>query len=313
MDRNVLVIVGPTASGKTSISIKLAEEFNGEIVSADSMQIYKYMDIGTAKPTIEEMRGIRHHLIDELYPDEEFSVASYYTLANKYIDEILSRGKLPIVVGGTGLYIKALTENMNFTETVCDWDFRERMKLEAQNRGNSYLHDKLKAVDEEAARKIHVNDVKRVIRALEVYEYTKLPISEHRKRSIGKKADKRFVFIGLTMDRDKLYDRINKRVDIMVENGLIDEVENLINNGYTPGLVSMQGLGYKEVVWYLQGKLNLDEMLDLLKRDTRRYAKRQYTWFRRNEDIKWIDIGNEADSQHAIKIIKDYLAINGII
>lgn len=313
MNKNVIVIVGPTASGKTDTSINIAQEINAEIISADSMQIYKYMDIGTAKPTKQEMRGIKHYLIDEVCPDEEFSVANYYTYANKYIDNVFEKGKIPIVVGGTGLYIKALTENMNFTQTICDWDFRNRMKADVRKKGNEYLHEKLKQVDAEAASKIHSNDVKRVIRALEVYEYTNIPISVHQKMTLGKVSDKSYLLLGLTMDRDKLYDRINKRVDKMINMGLIEEVCSLLKMGYRPELISMQGLGYKEVVWYLQGKLNFEEMINILKRNTRRYAKRQYTWFNSNKDIIWIDMADAENRDGMIKKVKQYLAINGII
>ncbi|HHW47441.1 MAG TPA: tRNA (adenosine(37)-N6)-dimethylallyltransferase MiaA, partial [Clostridiaceae bacterium] len=237
---NVIVIIGPTASGKTSLSIELAKDLNGEIVSADSMQIYRYMDIGTAKPDEEERQGIKHYLIDEVNPDEEFSVARFQQLAYKYIDQILRKGKLPIVVGGTGLYINSLLYNINFSETVSDWKLRERLKNEAKEKGNAYIHDMLKKIDPEAAAKIHPNDVKRVIRAIEVYEHTKKTISYHQKVSRLEPPKYNYIKIGLRMDRQKLYDRINKRVDLMIEKGLVREIEKLVELGYDKNSVAMQ-------------------------------------------------------------------------
>jgi tRNA dimethylallyltransferase len=307
----VVIIVGPTASGKTSLSIELAKELNGEIVSADSMQVYKYMDIGTAKPDENEMSGIKHYLVDEIYPDEDFSVARYQELALKYIGDILSKGKQPIVAGGTGLYINSLIYNINFTETISDWELREKLKNEALEYGNEFLYEKLKEIDPEAAEKIHVNDLKRIIRAIEVYEYTKTPISKHQEVSKKNPPIYNFVVFGLKMDRERLYDRINKRVDTMFERGLIEEVKKLIDLGYEKNSIAMQALGYKEVLSYLRGEITLDEAVYIIKRDTRHYAKRQITWFKRIENVQWIDIDEEGVSSGIIKNIKNYIATIG--
>lgn len=309
---NVIIIAGPTASGKTKISIELAKDINGEIVSADSMQIYKYMDIGTAKPDKEEMSGIKHYLMDVVYPDEEFSVARFQELALKYIDEILQKGKVPIVAGGTGLYINSLIYNINFSETISDWDLRERLKKEAQERGNEYLHEKLKEIDPDAAKRIHVNDLKRVIRAIEVFEYTKKTISYHQEVSRLNPPKHKFLIIGLMMDRERLYDRINRRVDSMIERGLVEEVKKLISLGYDKNTVAMQGLGYKEILAYLRGEISFEDAIYLLKRDTRRYAKRQITWFKRIENIHWIDVDKYESEEEILKNIKDYIATSGI-
>lgn len=305
--KNVIVILGPTASGKTALSVELAKEINGEIISADSMQIYKHMNIGTAKPDKIERGGIPHHLIDEAEPDEEFSVARFKELALEYIENIIKRGKVPIVAGGTGLYINSLIYNINFSETICDWEFREKLKKEAETYGNEYLYEKLKKVDPEAASKIHCNNLKRVIRALEVYEYTKLPISFHQKMSRNEPPSYNFIIFGLKMNREKLYDRINKRVDLMLQKGLIDEVKKLMEMGYDRNLVSMQGLGYKEIISHLEGEISLEEAIYILKRDTRRYAKRQMTWFRRIEGVHWIEVDGYKNSQEILENIKTIL------
>lgn len=308
----VIVIAGPTASGKTGTAIGLAKEINGEIISADSMQVYKYMDIGTAKPDIEEMAGIRHYLIDEVLPDEEFSVARFKELALKYIKEIKERGKIPIIAGGTGLYINSLIYNINFSDAVIDWELRELLKKEVEQKGNKYLYEKLCEIDPESAERIHENDVKRIIRAIEVYTHTKKTISYHRKISITRPPEHRFMVIGLDMDRQKLYERINKRVDRMLVCGLINEVKNLKTMGYDKYTVAMQGLGYKEILLYLNGELSLNEAKELLKRDTRRYAKRQLTWFRRIKEIHWINVEEFSSKLDLVENIKDYIASNGI-
>jgi tRNA dimethylallyltransferase len=307
----VIVIVGPTASGKTGLSIELAKEINGEIVSADSMQIYRYMDIGTAKPDKEEMAGIKHYLIDEINPDEEFSVAKYQELALKYIGEIVKKGKMPIVVGGTGLYVNSLVYNINFTETISDWGLREKLKEEALEKGNEYLYERLREIDPKAAEKIHVNDLKRIIRAIEVYEYTKTPISRHQEVSKQNPPKYDFKVFGLKMDRERLYDRINRRVDAMFERGLIEEVKRLVELGYDKNSVAMQALGYKEVLSYLQGNISLEEAEYIIKRDSRHYAKRQITWFKRIENINWIDLEEEKDHSKIIKNMKNYIATIG--
>lgn len=308
---HVIIIIGPTASGKTKLSIDLALSINGEIVSADSMQIYRYMDIGTAKPSKEEMNGVRHYLIDEIYPDEEFSVARYQELAYRYIDKILGEKKIPIVVGGTGLYINSLIYNINFSETISDWELRERLKKEAEEKGNEYLHDKLREVDPEAAGRIHPNDIKRVIRALEVYEYTKKPISYHQEVSRQDPPRYQFTLIGLNRDREKLYERINQRVDLMIKNGLVDEVKRLIDMGYDRNTIAIQGLGYKEILSYLRGEMSLEDAIYILKRDTRHYAKRQMTWFKRIENVFWIDVDGRNEPE-ILKNVQDYIASVGI-
>jgi len=309
----VIVILGPTASGKTKLSIELAKDIDGEIVSADSMQIYKYMDIGTAKPTEEEKQGIKHHLIDEITPDEEFSVARFQQLAVKYIDDIINRGKIPIVCGGTGLYIDSLIYNIEFGDTICDWELREMLRKEALEKGNEYLHNKLKEIDPEAAEKIHMNNVKRVIRAIEVYTYTHKTISMLQKESRNNPSKYKFYVFGLSMGREKLYERINQRVDRMIEKGLVQEVKKLMEMGYDKSTIAMQGIGYKEILSYLRGEISFDEAVYLLKRNTRRYAKRQFTWFNRMKDVHWINLDETHDLQEIIKNIKDVVATSGII
>mgnify|MGYP000084735139 CR=1 FL=1 len=305
---NIVVIVGPTAVGKTDISIAAAKALNGEIISADSAQVYKYMDIGTAKISQDEMQGIKHHMIDEVTSDQSFSVANFRDRADKYIQEITARGKLPIITGGTGLYINALLNNLDFTKSVGDEDFRERMQEIADNKGNEYLYEMLKDIDIEAYQRLHANDVRRVIRALEVFEFTGKTITHFQEES--KKLPPRYnaAYIGLTMDRQKIYARIEQRVDAMIEKGLIEEVKKLLNMGYSRDLVSMQALGYKEIVKYLNGEVSLDESLFILKRDSRHYAKRQLTWFRRDERIKWFDIDEYEDRITLVKNIINYIA-----
>jgi tRNA dimethylallyltransferase len=309
---NVVVIIGPTASGKTKLSIELAKIVNGEIVSADSMQIYKYMDIGTAKPDEKEREGIKHYLIDEVNPDQEFSVARFKELALKYINEIIKKGKVPIVTGGTGLYINSLIYNLEFSDTICDWDLRNKLAKEALEKGNEYIHNMLKEIDPVAAQKIHMNNVKRVIRAIEVYTYTNKPISVHQEESRRNPPEHNFILIGITMDRQKLYDRIDKRVDLMFENGLVKEVEKLVEMGYDKSTIAMQGLGYKEILAYLKKEMTLDEAIEILKRDTRRYAKRQITWFKKLENIFWINVDELASQEKIFKNIKYHLATYGI-
>ncbi|HEY5584900.1 MAG TPA: tRNA (adenosine(37)-N6)-dimethylallyltransferase MiaA [Ruminiclostridium sp.] len=303
----VIVIVGPTASGKTSLSIELAKRLNGEIISADSMQIYKHMDIGTAKPTLDEMQGIKHYLIDEVLPSEDFNVVKFKELANKYIEEIIQKDKQPIIVGGTGLYISSLINNINFSESECDWELRETLKKEAEEYGPQYIHDKLKLVDAETANNIHPNNVKRVIRALEVYYQTQKPISYHNEMSRGVPSKYKFILIGLSMDRQHLYERIDKRVDIMLENGLVDEVKSLISLGFADCLISMQGIGYKEILSYINNEITLEEVVDIIKRGSRRYAKRQITWFKRINEIKWFSIDNSGNTNNTVEDAKAYI------
>lgn len=296
--KEVIVIVGPTASGKTNLSIELAKRLDGEIISADSMQVYKYMDIGTAKPTMEERQGIRHYLIDEILPSEEFNVVKFKNAAEAYIEDILSRGKRPVIVGGTGLYISSLINNVSFSETEIDWELREKLSKEAEEKGAQFIHDKLREVDPAAADSIHPNNVKRVVRALEVYYQTQMPISYHIERSREVPSKYKFIILGLTMDREKLYDRINRRVDIMLENGLVDEVKGLVELGYADSITSMQGIGYKEILSYLRGETTLEEAVEIIKRESRRYAKRQITWFKRINVINWLCIDNYGNTNN---------------
>lgn len=307
----VIVILGPTASGKTALSVELAREINGEIVSADSMQVYKYMNIGTAKPDKEERKGIKHFMIGEIEPDEEFNVARYKKKAYSYIKEIHKKSKVPIVAGGTGLYINSLIYNINFTKTICDWDYRKRMRKVAEEKGNLYLHNRLKEIDPEAADEIHHNNIKRVIRALEVYKYTKKPLTYHKKKSMNEPPKFKFIKFGLNMQRELLYENINKRVDQMLRKGLVEEVSELIKKGFKKDSIAMQGLGYKEVISYLKGECTLDETVNLIKRNTRRYAKRQMTWFKKIKNVIWINVDEYKNLQEILEFIKTKLQESG--
>lgn len=289
MKKKILVLAGPTAVGKTELSIKLAKELNGEIISTDSMQIYKHMDIGSAKITAEEMDGVAHHMIDIVEPHEEFSVAEFKRIAEICIEGVLRRGKLPILVGGTGLYINALTCNMTFTEAKKDDTYRAELESLANEHGNEHVHGLLKKIDPISYRDIHANNRKRVIRALEVYKITSKPFSSY---NLGKdiyngKYD--VCYIVLNMDRSKLYGRIDKRVDMMMEKGLVDECINLKNLGNTSNMQSMKGIGYKEVFYYLDGDISLEDTIDLIKQGSRNYAKRQLSWFRRDPRAIFLD------------------------
>lgn len=290
MRQDLVIIVGPTAVGKTSCSVELARRLNGEIISADSMQIYRGMDIGTAKIEEVEMEGIPHHMIDEVDPDEEFSVSDFKSKAFDYIEDIASRGKLPLVVGGTGLYVNSLVYNLDFTRASSDEEIRNRYTRYAEVYGKDYVYKRLKAVDPITANKLNINDVKRVIRALEVYEVTGKPMSESNSDFREESDHFNLSYIGLDMKRDKLYERINRRVDSMLEKGLVEEVKLLLDKGYNRDNTSMKAIGYKEVIDYLEGITSYDEMLFLLKRNSRRFAKRQLTWFRRDSRIKWFDM-----------------------
>lgn len=302
MDKQkVIVICGPTASGKTKLSIEIAKKINGEIVSADSMQIYKEMDIGTAKPTIEEMQGIKHYLLDFVSPDKRYSVADYKKDAINAIDEIIEKNKVPIVVGGTGLYINSLIYGIEYPEIETDIKYRNELERTADEPdGLRKLYEMAKKIDEEAIKNISPNDKKRICRILEIYHSTGKTKTQQEieSRKNGPKYD--YIVYGLNMDRDKLYDRINKRVDIMIQDGLIEEVKNVASK-YKEFPTAMQGLGYKEVLEYLNGDTTKEEMIEKIKMETRRYAKRQLTWFRRYETIKWIDA--LGDIQNNINII----------
>lgn len=296
----LFILVGPTAVGKTRLSIALAKALNGEIISADSMQIYEYMDIGTAKIIDEEKDGIIHHLIDEVMPDVDFSVSDFQSKAKTHIEEILDKGKLPMVVGGTGLYINSLIYDLDFTSSVSNWNLRYEYEEKANAYGNEYIHDELKNVDPVSADRVHVNDTKRIIRALEVYYETGKPMSESYKDFRKPSNEFDIVMIGLRMDREKLYERIDKRIDIMIEQGLIEEVKSLLDKGYSEDLTSMQGIGYKEIISYLKGECSLEDTVEILKRQSRRYAKRQLTWFRKEEKVHWVDV-DEFDNMDEIE------------
>ena len=296
----VIVICGPTASGKTALSIELAKRINGEVVSADSMQIYKDMDIGSAKVTKEEMQGIKHYLVDCVSPDERYSVANYKLDAKKAIEEILKKGKTPIVVGGTGLYIDALIYEIEYQDIKINESYRKELESIKQNQGLEVLYERAVKIDPEAMKKISPNDSKRIMRVLEIYEATGKNKTEQEAESRLKEIPYNYKVFAITMDREKLYERINKRVDIMIENGLIEEVKELLKK-YKEFPTAMQALGYKEVKEYLDGKLTKQEMIDKIKQESRRYAKRQLTWFRKNKQTIWIDGLN--DMQKNINII----------
>ena len=287
--KDLIVLTGPTAVGKTSLSIALAKAVGGEIISADSMQVYKYMNIGTAKITEEEKCGIPHFLIDELEPDEEFNVTIFKNKVMGYIKDIKSRGKVPIIVGGTGFYIQSVIYDINFNEYGEDSNVRKKYGAMAETIGKSKLHKKLALVDREYADSVSENNVKKVVRALAFFEMTGEKLSEHNKRERERSSPFDFAYFVLTMDRKKLYERIDKRVDLMFDMGLVEEVKALMAKGYDKSLVSMQGIGYKEVIDYLNGKTSLEECIDIIKRDTRHFAKRQLTWFKREKVVTYID------------------------
>ena len=301
----LIILTGPTAVGKTDLSIKIANDLNAEIISADSMQIYEYMDVGSAKVTKEEMRGVTHYMIDEVKPDYSFSVSEFQKRADKYIDEIISKNKLPLITGGTGLYLNSLIYNMDFAKSNANDKLREELRLELEENGIDYMHNKLKELDEEAANRIHKNNTKRVIRALEVC------LSGEKMNDFS--SDLQFnekyepIIVVLNREREHLYERINRRVDIMIKNGLENEVKNLLNMGYSKDLVSMQGIGYKEIIKYLDGEYTYDEAIEIIKRDSRRYAKRQITWFRRYKDAKWFNLDEYKDLNTLEKDVLSYI------
>ncbi|MPW25216.1 tRNA (adenosine(37)-N6)-dimethylallyltransferase MiaA [Alkalibaculum sp. M08DMB] len=294
---NITVIVGPTASGKTDMGVRIAKKIDAEIISADSMQIYKYMNIGTAKPTVDEMSGVPHYLIDEIDPSQEFSVANFREKSEVYINDILSRNKKPLIVGGTGLYINALVQPWNFTKTEPNHELRIEFENIAKEKGNDYLHNMLRKVDEISAHAIHPNNVKRVVRALEVYKETGKPKSQFDLESMKEQLKYNPIIMGINLNRDTLYSRIELRIDIMIKSGLVEEVQSLLDTGYSESLVSMQGLGYKEIIKYIKGEYSFEEAIEILKRDTRHFAKRQLTWFRRDNRIKWFNIEDYKDKE----------------
>ena len=289
MKNPLIILPGPTAVGKTKLSIALAKAVNGEIISADSMQVYQYMDIGSAKIKKEEMQGVPHYLIDVLKPEEEFHVVRFQEMAKRAMEEIYAKGKIPILTGGTGFYIQAVVKDIDFSENTEKSEVRSRLEQLAKDKGSEYLHQKLLEVDPDSAQKIHANNVKRVIRALEYYELTGEKISLHNEREAAKESPYCYAYFVLNDLREKLYQRIDARVDEMLKEGLVQEVEKLSRMGYTRNMVSMQGLGYKEILAYLEGECSLEEAVYILKRDTRHFAKRQITWFKREPDVIWVN------------------------
>lgn len=312
MKRPLIVIGGPTACGKTGFSIKLAKEIGGEIISADSMQVYRYMDIGTAKVTPEEADGVPHYLIDEFDPDEEYNVMIFQQKAKAYMEEIWAKGKIPILVGGTGFYINALLYDNDFTETENNTSYREECYKLAREQGPDVLYERLQEIDPEYAANIHPNNVKRVTRALEYHYLTGQKFSEHNAAQKEKETPYNAAVIILTMDREKLYERIELRIDLMLKQGLLEEVKGLLDRGYTPDLVSMQGIGYKEFIPYFNGECTLEEAVTQLKTNTRRFAKRQLTWFRRQIDGLWIDL-SKATGEETLEDVLDYLKEGNIL
>lgn len=288
MKKPLIIITGPTAAGKSALAVSLAHEIGGEIISADSMQVYRHMDIGSAKITQEEMAGVPHYLIDILEPDEEFHVVRFQSLAKEAIKTIYDKGKIPILTGGTGFYIQSVLYDIDFTETKEDEAFRGQLEQFAKEQGKEALFERLRRIDPKSCEILHSNNVRRVIRAIEFYEKTGKRISEHNEEQHEKESPYRFLYFVLTDERSRLYEKIDKRVDAMLDAGLVDEVQGLKDMGCTDGLVSMQGLGYKEILEYLDGKCTLEDAVYRIKRDTRHFAKRQLTWFRREKDVTWI-------------------------
>ena len=314
MMRPLIIITGPTAVGKTALSVRLAKAIGGEIISADSMQVYRHMDIGSAKIKKEEMDGVPHYLIDVLDPEEEFNVTVFQKMAKEAVEEIYSHGHIPIVAGGTGFYIQALLYDIDFTENGEDTSIRMELEKLGQERGAEYLHNLLRDIDPDSAEEIHENNLKRVIRAIEYYRQTGERISEHNKREREKKSPYDFFYYVVNTDRARLYERIDRRVDLMLEQGLVEEVMHLKDMGLTRDMVSMQGLGYKEILDYLQGICTLEEAIYVLKRDTRHFAKRQITWFKRERDVRWLnlpDFNNDLD-QVQLKMLQDINEMYGL-
>lgn len=300
----LIVLTGPTAVGKTALSIRLAKAVGGEIISADSMQVYKYMDIGSAKIMPDEMEGVPHYLVDVLEPSEEFHIARFQEMAKQAMNEIYNRGHVPILVGGTGFYIQSITRDIDFAENDGDMTYRHELEAFAKEHGGEQLHARLKEVDPKAADEIHANNVKRVIRALEYYHQTGNHISEHNEKQRQKESPYKLTYFVLNDIRSLLYERIEKRIDQMLEMGLIEEVQRLKDMGCTRDMVSMQGLGYKEILAYLDGEITLDEAVYILKRDTRHFAKRQLTWFKREPDVIWV---NKNEFDYDDKKILEYM------
>lgn len=308
VDRPLVILTGPTAVGKTNLSIALAKAINGEIVSADSMQVYRHMDIGSAKITAEEMAGVPHHLIDVLNPTEAFNVVIFQKLAKEAMAEIYGRGHIPILVGGTGFYIQAVLYDIDFTENDEDVSLRKELEAFAKKEGAEALYDRLKAVDPASCESIHAHNVKRVIRALEFYEKTGQPISAHNESQRQNISPYRFAYFVLNDNREEIYRKIDLRVEQMMAAGLVEEVQALREMGCTKDMVSMQGLGYKEILRYLEGEITLEEAVYLIKRDTRHFAKRQLTWFRREKDVIWVEKeGVDQTSQNLLNQMQEIL------
>ena len=303
----MIILTGPTAVGKSALSVELAKKINGAVISADSMQVYRHMDVGSAKITPEEMQGVTHYMIDELEPDEEFHVVRFVTMAKEYLKEIYADGKIPIIAGGTGFYIQALLYDIDFTEQQCDETYRRQLEDLAREHGAEYLHGILREVDPASAEAIHANNIKRVIRALEFYHLSGKKISEHNETERQKQSPYNFAYFVLTDERAKLYERIDRRVNAMIEAGLVEEVKKLKSMGCSREMVSMQGLGYKEILAYLDGGCTLEEAVYIIKRETRHFAKRQLTWFKRERDVIWLD--KQAFGYDDAAILKDMISI----
>ena len=303
----LLIISGPTAVGKTELSLNLCKEIDGEVINADSMQVYKGMDIGTAKISFEERMGIPHHLIDICEPTESFDVVRFQSEAKKCIEEVLKRGHIPVLVGGTGFYIQAVLYDIDFSSEEPDEEYRRELMDYAKTHGEIALHERLKEIDEASANAIHPNNIKRVIRALEFYEKTHTPISEHNDEQRAKSSPYDFLYAVLTCDRQTLYERIDLRVDQMLDAGLVNEVKGLLYDGVTKEMTSMQGLGYKEIAGYLTGEYDLAEAVRILKRDTRHFAKRQLTWYKREKEVTYYDkFEFDSDVELTEKILTDF-------
>lgn len=301
----LIILTGPTAVGKTALSIRLAKKTNGEIISADSMQVYRGMDIGSAKVSEEEMDGVKHYLIDVLDPSDEFNVVKFQEMAKEAMDDIYSKGKIPIIVGGTGFYIQSILYDIDFEKNENDREYRTYLEnIAATEDGEKKLYEMLQNIDPKSAEIIHANNVKRVIRALEFFKETGTPISEHNEEQREKNSPYNFCYFVLNDDREKMYANIEKRVDIMLDMGLVSEVEKLYEKGYHKEMVSMQGLGYKEILDYLNGDISLERAVYLIKRDTRHFAKRQLTWFRREKNVTWV---NKPDFQYDNDLILEYM------
>lgn len=312
MKKKLIILTGPTAVGKTKLSIALAKAVNGAIISADSMQVYKYMDIGSAKIMPEEMDGVKHYLVDCLEPNdpEAFNVTRFQQMAKAAMEEIYAQGKVPILVGGTGFYIQSVVYDIDFSENDADTSYRTMLENMAAEKGAEYLHDMLKVVDLKAAEEIHFNNVKRVIRALEFFHQTGNQISSHNETERQKESPYDFYYFVLNDDRAKLYERIEMRVDMMLKDGLVEEVQKLLDMGCTRDMVSMQGLGYKEIIDYLQGNISLEEAVYIIKRDTRHFAKRQLTWFRRERDVRWVNKSDFTSEEDILKYMLEQIEEN---